>query len=95
LSPEQLGAIRSGVTVVASWVLATDDPSEELLRATRREDPTALVIGLASAARLLTVELSIATCRAEHEVLANLWRTISREPHLPGHPAHGEAVRSA
>jgi hypothetical protein len=86
VSPERLRVIRVGVTVVASWVLATDDQSDGLLRAARRDDPEALLVGLSFVARLLTWELSFAIGRAGHKVLADVWWTVSREPRRTGAP---------
>lgn len=79
--------IRLGVAVGASWVLATNDPSEGLLRAAaRRDDPGALLVGLSFVARFLTLEFSLAIGWAEHKVLAGVVWTVSREPRLLGAP---------
>lgn len=80
LDSDQLEAVRAGVTVLTAWALAEDDPVDTLLAACRREHAEVLAIGLASVARLLALELGVASGRREDEVIRDLWCTARGEP---------------
>lgn len=84
VSAAQYRGIQAGLRVVNAWAGAGDDPDSELDRALRREDESAdVVVGLATVARLIAIELAAATGRTETGVLDQLAATIQRLQHQP------------
>lgn len=68
-------AIDTGLRVLSSWI--EDDSQDALINALNREpDKAALLIGLSDVARLLTLELAIATDRSEGKVIQDLAKQV-------------------
>jgi hypothetical protein len=82
VSVPQYQGIQAGLRVINAWAEAGDNPESALDWALRREDsPADVVVGLATVARLLAVELAAATGRTETSVLDQLAVTIHRLQH--------------
>lgn len=79
VSAPQYRGIQTGLRIVNSWAKADQEPEEALDRALRREhSPADAVVGLATVARLLALELGAATGRTETTVLEQLAVTVAR-----------------
>ncbi len=72
LEPAQQHAVATSMAVLRAWAEARDDPEDVLLEALRHQDPATVIIGLATVARLLAVELGVCSHRTETAVLADL-----------------------
>lgn len=82
VSEDQYRGIRVGLRIVESWATAGEEPERELSRALRRErDPSDIVIGLATVARLLAIDLAAATGASEEAVLGRLERNVEALQH--------------
>ena len=77
LEPAQQHAVTTALAVVRAWAEAQDDPEAALLDALRRQDPATAMVGLATMARLLAVELGVCSHRTEEAVLADLAERVS------------------
>jgi len=77
LEPAQQHAVVTAMTVVRAWAEAQGDPEAALLEALRRQDAATAMIGLATVARLLAVELGVCSHRTEEAVLADLAERVS------------------
>lgn len=77
VEPAQQHAVVTAMTVVRAWTEAQDDPEAALLDALRRQDHATAMIGLATVARLLAVELGVCSHRTEEAVLADLAERVS------------------
>lgn len=78
----QYRSIQSGLRVVGAWADGDREPEAALDRALRREaDPADVVVGLATVARLLALELAAATGTTETAVLNRLTAQVERMQH--------------
>lgn len=85
LEPAQQHATATALTVLRAWAGEHDDPDTVLLDHLRDQDPATAMIGLATVARLLAVELGACSHRTEREVLAELaGRVASAAPAADG-----------
>ncbi len=79
VSDAQYRCIRSGLRVLSAWTRSTRDPEAALARAVRYEpDGGQVVVGLATVARLLAMELAAATGVTEREVLERTGVTVEQ-----------------
>lgn len=79
VSEAQYRCIRSGLRVLSAWLRPSDDPEAALSRALGYEpDGGQVLVGLATIARLLAMELAAATGRTEREVLERTGSTVER-----------------
>lgn len=79
VSAPQYRGIHAGLRIVSAWAGAPFQPEEALDLALRQEqDPTEVVVGLATVARLLALELGAATGRSDLVVLEHLAATVDR-----------------
>lgn len=82
VSAEQYRSIQVGLRIVSTWAEAVDDPEAALQQALQREiDPTEIVVGLATVARLLSSELAALSHVSESTILARLRVTVDRLQH--------------
>lgn len=72
LDPAQQHAVAAALTVVRAWADAREDPEAVLLEVLRDQDPARAMVGLATASRLLAIELAACSRRTESAVLADL-----------------------
>lgn len=88
VSAQQYRGIRVGLRIVREWADAADEPETALHRALQQErDPADVVVGLATVARLLALEVATATRASETDVLDRLAGTVERLQY----PAHDAA----
>ena len=79
VSDAQYRCIQAGLRVLRSWTRAGRDPDAALGRALWYEpDGAQVVVGLATVARLLAMELAAATGTGEQEVLERVGATVQR-----------------
>lgn len=82
VSQAQYRSIQAGLRVVGAWTAADHAPEAALDGALRRErDPADVVVGLATVARLLALELAAATGASETAVLNRLAAQVERMQH--------------
>ncbi|MFV0374434.1 hypothetical protein [Microbacterium sp.] len=82
VSAEQYRGIRVGLRIVEAWADARDEPEEKLRVALQREtDLPDIVIGLATVARLLAIDLAAATGRSELAVVEHLGAKVEQLQH--------------
>lgn len=93
LEPEQQHAAVTALAVVRSWSDQRDDPDAALLDALRQQDPATAMIGLATVARLLAIELGACSHRSEHAVLADLAERVSSPAPAADAPAADAPAR--
>lgn len=77
LEPAQQHAVVTATAVLRAWAEEPDDPEAALLDALRRQDPAILMIGLATVARMLAVELGACSHRPEGAVLVELAQRVA------------------
>lgn len=77
LEPPQQHAVVTATAVLNAWADETDDPEAALLDALRHQDPAIVMIGLATVARMLAVELGACSHRPERAVLAELAQRVA------------------
>lgn len=77
LEPAQQHAAATALQVLRRWTNADHDPDAELLDALRQQDPATALVGLATVARLLAIELAACSQRTECAVLAELDTLVS------------------
>jgi hypothetical protein len=77
LGPAQQHAVVTAMAVLRAWAEESDDPEDVLLETLRRQDPATVIIGLATVARLLAVELGVCSHRTEAAVLADLAERVA------------------
>lgn len=79
VSAVQYRSIQAGLRVVGAWADAGREPEAALDGALRGEpDPADVVVGLATVARLLALELAAATGTTETAVLNRLAAQVER-----------------
>lgn len=79
VSDAQYRSVRAGLRVLRAWTRPGRDPEAALARALRYEpDGGQVVVGLATVARLLAMELAAATGVREREVLERVGATVER-----------------
>lgn len=82
VSHAQYRSIQAGLRVVGAWAAADREPEAALDGALRREtEPADVVVGLATVARLLALELAAATGTTETAVLNRLAAQVERMQH--------------
>ncbi|MFT4296173.1 MAG: hypothetical protein QM582_12260 [Micropruina sp.] len=87
VSDAQYRCIRAGLRVLSAWTRPSRDPDAALGRALRYEpDGGQVVVGLATVARLLAMELAAATGRTEQEVLTRTGATVERLQYTSANP---------